>query len=65
MARPREGEWAGVAKLEYARDLGSRSRETVRVRVPPSAPSNKTMSNVKAQSSNKVLIRMILMSFGI
>ncbi len=37
----RVGEVAGVAKLEYARDLGSRSRETVRVRVPPSAPTNK------------------------
>ena len=35
----RVGEVAGVAKLEYARDLGSRSRETVRVRVPPSAPT--------------------------
>ncbi len=30
---------AGVAKLGYARDLGSRGRETVRVRIPPSAPS--------------------------
>jgi hypothetical protein len=41
MARRREGERAGVAKLEYARDLGSRGRETVRVRVPPSAPELK------------------------
>ena len=32
---------AGVAKLEYARDLGSRGRETVRVQIPPSAPSEK------------------------
>ncbi len=40
-ARRREGEAAGVAKLEYARDLGSRGRKTVRVRVPPSAPLNK------------------------
>jgi hypothetical protein len=40
--------------LEYARDLGSRGRETVRVRVPPSAPSNKAMSKAKAQSSNEI-----------
>jgi hypothetical protein len=47
---------AGVAKLEYARDLGSRGRETVRVRVPPSAPSVKTMPNVKAQGSKEIQI---------
>ena len=49
-----DGSTAGVAKLAYARDLGSRGRETVRVQVPPSAPINKAMSNVKAQSSNEV-----------
>lgn len=48
-ARRREGETAGVAKLEYARDLGSRGRETVRVRVPPSAPSQ-----FKANSKHKI-----------
>ena len=45
MARRREGERAGVAKLEYARDLGSRGRETVRVRVPPSAPELKRVGS--------------------
>jgi hypothetical protein len=52
-ARPREGEWAGVAKLEYARDLGSRSRETVRVRVPPSAPRHKNSDQHSAFSDQK------------
>jgi hypothetical protein len=35
--------------LEYARDLGSRGRETVRVRVPPSAPSQ-----FEANSNNEI-----------
>ena len=45
---------AGVAKLAYARDLGSRGRETVRVQVPPSAPSVKAMPNVKVQGSKEI-----------
>ena len=51
-----EGESAGVAKLEYARDLGSRGRETVRVRVPPSAPELKRCRQ-KAVSSETITLR--------
>ncbi len=53
-ACPRIGERAGVAKLEYARDLGSRGRETVRVRIPPSAPKPEEQgSRQKAVNRNK------------
>jgi hypothetical protein len=52
MARRREGETAGVAKLEYARDLGSRGRETVRVRVPPSAPELKRVGRKQKAITN-------------
>ncbi len=46
-----------MAKLEYARDLGSRGRETVRVRVPPSAP-NKEEIRIAAigKSDDQVLL---------
>ena len=49
------GSKAGVAKLEYARDLGSRGRETVRVRVPPSAPSIKGREQ-KAEGSEQFFV---------
>ena len=49
-----DGPKAGVAKLEYARDLGSRGRETVRVRIPPSAPIQKAIGGKqKAVISNQ------------
>ena len=49
--------------MEYARDLGSRGRETVRVRVPPSAPFDKEEirnSNIEIRNKSKIKISKLL-----